>query len=150
MKECLLYIVSRDLISAKYHYDDVTMTTIASQITSLTVVCSIVYSGVDQRKHQSSASLAFVRGIHRDRWIPRKRASYAENVSIWWRHHDAAHKSAKQNVYIYDASQLRHMSVVVSKIINNSIICSTAKKTSMFHIICHLWEKPSVTSGFSS
>ena len=43
------------------------MSTLASQITSLTVVYSIVYSGVDQRKHQSSASLAFVRGIHRDR-----------------------------------------------------------------------------------
>ena len=41
------------------------MGTIASQITSLTVVYSIVYSGADQRKHQSSASLAFVRGIHR-------------------------------------------------------------------------------------
>ena len=37
----------------------------ASQITSLTIVYSIVYSGTDQRKHQSSASLAFVRGIHR-------------------------------------------------------------------------------------
>ena len=47
------------------------MTMMASQITSLTVVYSIVYSDVDQRKHQSSASLAFVRGIHRDRWIPR-------------------------------------------------------------------------------
>ena len=47
------------------------MTTMASQITSLTVVYSIVYSGVDQRKLQSSASLAFVRGIHRERWIPR-------------------------------------------------------------------------------
>ena len=30
----------------------------------------IVYSGADQRKHQSSASLAFVRGIHQDQWIP--------------------------------------------------------------------------------
>ena len=38
---------------------------IASQITSLTIVYSIVYSDADQRKHQSSASLAFVRGIHR-------------------------------------------------------------------------------------
>ena len=47
------------------HYDDVIMTTLASQITSLTVVYSIVYSGVIQRKHQSSASLAFVREIHR-------------------------------------------------------------------------------------
>ena len=53
------------------HYIDVIMGTIASQITSLTIVYSTVYSGADQRKHQSSASLAFVRGIHRDRWIPR-------------------------------------------------------------------------------
>ena len=67
------------------------MTTMASQITSPTVVYSIVYSDADQRKHQSSAAsapLAFVWGIHRDRWIPRTRASYAENVSIWWRHHE--------------------------------------------------------------
>ena len=47
------------------------MTTMASQITSLTVVYSTVYSDTDQRKHQISASLAFVWGIHRDRWIPR-------------------------------------------------------------------------------
>ena len=53
------------------HYDDVIMTTMASQITSLAVVYSTVYSDADQRKHQSSASLAFVWGIHRDRWIPR-------------------------------------------------------------------------------
>ena len=38
---------------------------IASQITSLTIVYSTVYSDADQRKHQNSASLAFVRGIHR-------------------------------------------------------------------------------------
>ena len=47
------------------HYDDVIMSAMASQITSLTIVYSTVYSGVDQRKHQSSAPLAFVRGIHR-------------------------------------------------------------------------------------
>ena len=41
------------------------MGTMASQITSLTVVYSIVYSDADQRKHQGSASLTFVRGIHR-------------------------------------------------------------------------------------
>ena len=41
------------------------MGAMASQITSLTIVYPIVYSGTDQRKHQSSASLAFVRGIHR-------------------------------------------------------------------------------------
>ena len=53
------------------HYNDVIMTTMASQITSLRVVYSTVYSDANQRKHQSSASLAFVWGIHRDRWIPR-------------------------------------------------------------------------------
>ena len=53
------------------HYNDVIMTTIASQITSLTVVYSTVYSDADQRKHQSYASLADVWGIYRDRWIPR-------------------------------------------------------------------------------
>ena len=37
----------------------------ASQISSLTIVYSTVYSGADERKHQSSTSLAFVRGIHR-------------------------------------------------------------------------------------
>ena len=47
------------------HYTDVIMSSMASQVTSLTIVYSTVHSGADQRKHQSSASLAFVRGIHR-------------------------------------------------------------------------------------
>ena len=41
------------------------MGTIASRITSLTSVYSAVYSDANQRKHQGSASVAFVRGIHR-------------------------------------------------------------------------------------
>ena len=40
------------------HYRDIIMGAIASQITSLTIVCSTIYSDADQRKHQSSASLA--------------------------------------------------------------------------------------------
>ena len=47
------------------HYNDVIMGAIASQTTILTIVYSTVYSGADERKHQSSASLDFVRGIHR-------------------------------------------------------------------------------------
>ena len=50
-------------VPREYHYNDVIMSAMASQITSLTIVYSTVYSGADQRKHQSSASLAFVRGI---------------------------------------------------------------------------------------
>ena len=43
------------------------MSAMASQITSLMIVYSSIYSGADQRKHQNSALLAFVRGIH---WLP--------------------------------------------------------------------------------
>ena len=53
------------------HYCDVIMGAMASQITSLKIVYTAVYSGADQRKHQKPASLAFVRGIHRGPVIPR-------------------------------------------------------------------------------
>ena len=52
-------------LTAHPHYGDVIMGAMASQITSLTIVYSTVYSDADQRKYQRSASLAFVRGIHR-------------------------------------------------------------------------------------
>ena len=57
----------RDISSLQWH--NVIMSLMASQINSLTIVNSIVYSGVDQRKLQSSTSLAFLRGIH---WWPVK------------------------------------------------------------------------------
>ena len=69
------------------HYIDVIMTTLASQTTSLTIVYSTVYSDADQRKHQSSTWLAFVWEFIGTGEFPAQRASYAENVSIWWRHH---------------------------------------------------------------
>ena len=47
------------------HYSDVKMSTMASQITGVSIVYLTISSGADQRKHQSFASLAFVRGIHR-------------------------------------------------------------------------------------
>ena len=48
-----------------WHYNDVIMSAKVSQITSLAIVYSAFNPGADQRKHQSSVSLAFVRGIHR-------------------------------------------------------------------------------------
>ena len=92
-----------DLSWTVLHYTDVIMGTIASQITSLTIVYSCVYSGADQRKHQSSASLAFVRGIHRGpvnsphKWpVTRKMFSFDDVImskrvpgSYWWgNYHD--------------------------------------------------------------
>ena len=52
------------LAKGQSHYSDVIINTMASQITGLLIVCTAVCSGTDQRKHQSSASLAFVGGIH--------------------------------------------------------------------------------------
>ena len=60
-------VTHRDHTYWHFHYYDVIMGAMASEITSLTTVYSTVYSGEDQRKHRSSASLAFVRGIH---WWP--------------------------------------------------------------------------------
>ena len=67
------FVMCRDLVSHLFkpnaftipHYNDVIMSLTASQITSLMIVYSTVYSDTDQRKHQSSVSLAFVRWIHR-------------------------------------------------------------------------------------
>ena len=53
------------------HYSDVIIGAMASQITNLTIAYSTVYSSAYQRKHQSSVSLSFVRGIHRWPIIPR-------------------------------------------------------------------------------
>ena len=53
------------LIQNRKHCNNVIMGAIAYQITSPTIVYSTVYSDADERKHQSSASLAFLRGIHR-------------------------------------------------------------------------------------
>ena len=57
------------------HYSDVIMSAMASQITGVSIVYSTVCLGSGQRKHQSSASLAFVKGSH---WWPVQRASNAE------------------------------------------------------------------------
>ena len=83
------------------HYNDVIMTTIASQITSLAVVYSTVYSDADQRKHQSFASLAFGEFLA-------QMASNAENASIWWRHHGKTmsnQSSYRVNVFHVHISQ---------------------------------------------
>ena len=48
----------------QFHNSDVMISTIASQITAVSIICSFVCSGAGQRKPQSSTSLAFVRGNH--------------------------------------------------------------------------------------
>ena len=60
------------------HYGDVIMSPIESQITSLRIVYSIVCSGTDQWNIKAPRHWPF-RGEF---------TGNAENVSIWWRHHD--------------------------------------------------------------
>ena len=66
------------------------MGAMTSQITSFTIVYSTIYSGADQSKHQSSASLAFVGEIHR--WpvksphkgpVTRKMLSFDDVIMFW-------------------------------------------------------------------
>ena len=88
--------------NGRKYYNDVIISVMASQITSLKIVYSTVYSGAHQRKHQSSASLAFLLGIHRCEF-PAQTASKAENASIWWRHLGCCEKSCStSSVKIYN------------------------------------------------
>ena len=78
------------LVTHGVHYDDVIMGAMASRITSLTIVYSTVYSDAHQRKHQSSASLAFVWEIHRGpvnsphKWpVTRKMFPFHDVIMSW-------------------------------------------------------------------
>ena len=115
---------SKVLCPIWYHYSDVIMGALASQITSLTIVYSIVYSDVDQRKHQSPASLAFVRGIHRGpvnsphKWsVTRKMFLFDDVIMQWWiQHGTGIHKTLSVawdfkliTGYINKASKLKYI-----------------------------------------
>ena len=76
------------------------MRAMASQITSLTINYSTIHSGADQRKHLSSVSLAFVGNSPVTGEFPAQMASNAENVSIWWRHHDMTCRVVDGNFYM--------------------------------------------------
>ena len=69
------------------HYSDAIKSTMAFQITGVSIVQSTVCSGAHQRKHQNSASLALCAGNSPETGeFPTQRASNAENASIRWRH----------------------------------------------------------------
>ena len=74
------------------HYNDVIMGAMASQIISLTIIYSTVYS----RRRSKKTSKLRVTGLCEGNTpvtgdIPAQKASYAVNVSIWWRHHEPCH-----------------------------------------------------------
>ena len=75
----------------EWHYSGVIMGAMASQITSLAIVYPTVYSSAHQRKYQSSALLAFARGVHRlqvnspHKWtVTRKMFPFDDvNMFVW-------------------------------------------------------------------
>ena len=102
------------------------MGAIASQITSLTIVFSTVYSDADQRKYQSSASLAFVQGIHRGpvnsphKWpVTRKMFPFDDVIMD---------RLADSCVFCFWLHWC-HMDVILSQITGNSTVCSTDRSS---------------------
>ena len=95
-------IGSQKLVAMKWrcHYSDVIMDAMVSQITSIIIVYSTAYLDTDQRKHQNSKSLAFVRGIPRRPAnsphkgpITRKMFPFSDVQLQWikWRQHNQCH-----------------------------------------------------------
>ena len=74
-------------VTHAFHYSDVMNSTMAPQITSVSIICSAVCSGADQRKHQSVIGLCDGNSPVTGEF-PAQSASNAENFAIWWRHHD--------------------------------------------------------------
>ena len=110
------------------------MSTMASQITSVSMVCSTICWGAHQRKHQNYASLTFCEGNPLvTGGIPLQKASNAENVSIWWCHHALGPPYSR-----YDLSIDWCMEGVSSSVINDDPSeLIRFEKTSIW--ICILW-----------
>ena len=100
------------------HYNDVIMTAMVSQITSLTIIYSSVYSGADKK----NTSKLRVTGLCEENSpvtgeFPTQRASNAENVSIWWRHHEyRPFCSGKQGVVSIQRCHLASVGIPVISI----------------------------------
>ena len=133
------------------------MSAIASQITSLTIVYSIVYSDADQRKHQSSASLAFVWGFHRGpvnsphNWPVTRKMFPFDGVIMAWDIGLAPNR--RQTIIWTNADQVHRrihaqygdviMGAIASQITNlhcllNCLFRGRSKKTSQLRITGHL------------
>ena len=120
------------------------MSTIGSQITSLVIVYSIVYSDADKKKHQSSASLAFVRGIHRwpvnspHKWpVTRKMFPFDDVIMpLVFSHVSGIHGTSKWHVYHPPPGQFkRYGNVLVWWYEINHLLISNVKSMLQMEIL---------------
>ena len=72
------------MLDAKFHYIDVIMDTMGSQITSFTIVYSTIYSGADKENIKTPHHWPLCGKFTGDRCIPRTNGQWRGNVSIWW------------------------------------------------------------------
>ena len=139
-------------------YDDVIMIAMGSQITSLTSIYSNVYSGTDESKHQSSASLAFVGGIRQwpanspHKW-PVTRKIFPFDDVMYFPLHAGDHEPAVrvcmecQQVHNYHSQSLMYLKSNINwlniwKIAKPIDICSDDNKVAgMFIISKHLFHE---------
>ena len=114
---------------------------IASQIISLTIVYSTVYSDADQRKHQSFASLAFVRRIHRGpvnsphKWPVTRKMFPFDDVIMG----NTSNQSITRNnisPVVYSVSCVQGAKHVSCKSMHNMAILSSQICIWTSHIIC--------------
>ena len=76
----------------RIHYNEATISMMASQITSISIVYSTIRSGIDQRKKSKLRVTGLCEGNSPVTGkFPTQRASNTENVSIWWLHHENTH-----------------------------------------------------------
>ena len=92
------------MVFLSLHYCDVITGAMASQITSLTIVYSTVYSGAD-----------LVTGE-----FPARRASIAENVSIWWLHHVSRRFYGPNIIWWYDICRRKNNAPVTDQCFKDS------------------------------
>ena len=127
------------------------MGAIASQITSLTSVYSIVNLDSDQRKHQNSASLAFVRGIHRGpvnsshkRPVTRKMFQFDDVIMFAQHDIEASQLFNRKDCSTIIAASYGHQSILTHLPMYSLFSCLhwlTSKEVSKLRITGPLWKE---------
>ena len=121
--------------NSPYHYGDVIMAVMASQITSLIIVYSKVYWGAKKTSKLLVTGLCAGNSPETGAF-PAQMASNTENVSIWWRHHDSSPRWVWHWMSFMKSSLIW---VLITRSWHGSIFCVAA--------LCE--ENPPVTGGFS-
>ena len=128
------------------------MGTIASQITSLSIVYSTVYSDADQRKYQRSASLAFVRGFDRRPVNPPHKWPVTRKMFPF---DDVMMTKTKSKITVHIACCVTVTSHALCGILNQKQLNCLFNRLFSWHQRKHqssallvLWENPPVIGGF--